>query len=92
MKSDLCQIVEREAKELNTKLYEEIMKMFYAEKCSKREFACKYGLSHFWFTDFTKIDGKRRELRPRTISVLVTNLGIDPELCYEYNRVVMNKK
>lgn len=76
---------------MNTELYKELMKKFYAEKCSKREFASKYGLSHFWFTDFTNFESKRRELRPRTISILVTNLGINPELCYEYNRAITNK-
>lgn len=77
---------------METELYRAIMNIFYKEKCSKREFATKYGLSHFWFTDFTKEDNQRRELRPRTISILVTNLGIDPELCYDYNRTIRNKK
>lgn len=76
---------------METELYSEIMKIFYKEKCSKREFASKYGLSHFWFTDFTK-SKELRELRPRTISILVTNLGIDPELCYDYNRFVSTYK
>ena len=77
---------------METNLYKAIMNIFYKEKCSKREFASKYGLSHFWFTDFTKIGNKRRELRPKTISLLVTNLGIDPKLCYEYNRYVIENE
>ena len=77
---------------MDTELFKVLMEMFYSEKCSKRDFASKYGLSHFWFTDFTNFESKRRELRPRTISILVSNLGIDPKLCYDYNRIVTNKK
>ena len=46
---------------METELYKAIMNIFYKEKCSKREFATKYGLSHFWFTDFTKEDNQRRD-------------------------------
>lgn len=75
---------------METQLYKQIMSIFYEEKCSKREFAEKHNLSHFWFTDFTKKDSKRRVLRPKTISILFTELGITPDVCEEYNEYVLN--
>ena len=74
---------------METELYKAIMQKFYSEKCSKCEFAKKYELSHFWFADFTNPKSKRRVLRPRTVSILVTNLGIAPELCQDYNEYVL---
>ena len=73
-------------------LYATLMKMFYAEKCSKREFAEKHELSHFWFTDFSNLENKRRVLRPKTIGILYTNLGINPKLCYDYNKFVLENE
>lgn len=77
---------------MNTKFYEQMVKIKRQKECSIRELAKECNLCYGTLIEFYNTDKPFRPLREQTMAKLHNHLGISYDTMEEYNNYIMNER